>query len=84
MLTLVPTPIGNIGDISLRAIEALSQADTLLCEDTRVTKKLIHILKERYNTPFKAEQNFISLHSHNEKEFIEKLEPSFFENPHEL
>lgn len=79
MLVLVPTPIGNIGDISLRAIEALSSADTLLCEDTRVTKKLIHILKERYNTIFKSEQNFISLHSHNEKEFIEKLEPSFFE-----
>ena len=79
MLSLVPTPIGNIGDISLRAIEALSGADTLLCEDTRVTKKLIHILKERYNTTFKENQNFISLHSHNEKEFIQKLEPSFFE-----
>ncbi|WP_373003034.1 16S rRNA (cytidine(1402)-2'-O)-methyltransferase [Sulfurimonas sp.] len=79
MLTLVPTPIGNIGDISLRAIEALSNADTLLCEDTRVTKKLIHILKERYNTVFKEEQKFISLHSHNEKSFVEKLEPSFFE-----
>ncbi len=79
MLTLVPTPIGNIGDISLRAIEALSGADTLLCEDTRITKKLIHILKERYQTAFKPEQNFISLHSHNEKEFISNLEPSFFE-----
>lgn len=79
MLTLVPTPIGNIGDISLRAIEALSCADTLLCEDTRVTKKLIHILKERYGTAFKEEQNFISLHSHNEKDFIEKLSVSFFE-----
>lgn len=79
MLTLVPTPIGNIGDISLRAIEALSNADTLLCEDTRITKKLIHILKERYETSFKENQNFISLHSHNEKEFIEKLETSFFE-----
>lgn len=79
MLTLVPTPIGNIGDISLRAIEALSEADTLLCEDTRVTKKLIQILKERYNTSFKEEQHFISLHSHNEKEFIDKLTPAFFE-----
>ena len=79
MLSLVPTPIGNIGDISLRAIEVLSDADTLLCEDTRVTKKLIHILKERYNISFKEEQNFISLHSHNEKEFIEKLDTSFFE-----
>ena len=79
MLTLVPTPIGNIGDISLRAIEALSSADILLCEDTRVTKKLIHILKERYNTEFKENQEFISLHSHNEQSFVEKLEPSFFE-----
>ena len=80
MLSLVPTPIGNIGDISLRAIEALSSADILLCEDTRVTKKLIHILKERYNTTFKENQEFISLHSHNEKHFIEKLETSFFES----
>ena len=79
MLSLVPTPIGNIGDISLRAIQALSEAEILLCEDTRVTKKLIHILKERYNTTFKENQEFISLHSHNEKSFVEKLEPSFFE-----
>ncbi len=79
MLQLVPTPIGNIGDISLRAIEALSGADILLCEDTRVTKKLIHILKERYNTVFKENQQFISLHSHNEKSFVQNLEPSFFE-----
>ncbi|MBT5934143.1 16S rRNA (cytidine(1402)-2'-O)-methyltransferase [Sulfurimonas sp.] len=79
MLSLVPTPIGNIGDISLRSITLLSEADILLCEDTRVTKKLIHILKERYNTIFKEDQEFISLHSHNEKDFIEKLSPDFFE-----
>lgn len=80
MLTLVPTPIGNIGDTSLRALEVLSEADVLLCEDTRVTKKLLHILKERY--PFfspKQNQEFISIHSHNEQEFVEKTEPSFFE-----
>lgn len=79
MLTLVPTPIGNIGDITLRAIEALSVAKVLLCEDTRVTKKLIHILKERYNTNFREDQEFISLHSHNEKHFVERLEKQFFE-----
>jgi len=79
LLTLVPTPIGNIGDISLRSIEVLSNAEILLCEDTRVSKKLIHILKERYNTTFKENQEFIPLHSHNEKSFVEKLETSFFE-----
>jgi len=79
LLSLVPTPIGNIGDISLRSIELLSEADILLCEDTRFTKKLLHILKERYNTTFKEDQEFISLHSHNEQAFVEKLEPTFFE-----
>ncbi len=79
MLTLVPTPIGNIADISLRAMDALSQADVLLCEDTRVTKKLLHILQERYNIERK-EQEFISLHSHNEAVFIDRLTPSFFES----
>jgi len=79
LLFLVPTPIGNIGDVSLRAMTALSEADILLCEDTRVTKKLINILKIRYNLIPKENQEFISLHSHNEKDFVEKLEPSFFE-----
>jgi 16S rRNA (cytidine1402-2'-O)-methyltransferase len=79
MLTLVPTPIGNIADISLRAMDALMHADVLLCEDTRVTKKLLHILKERYaKTPEKT-QEFISVHSHSEHRFLEKTEPSFFE-----
>ena len=79
MLSLVPTPIGNIGDISLRAMNALSEADILLCEDTRVTKKLLNILQTRYDFVKKENQEFISLHSHNEKSFVEKLEPSFFE-----
>jgi len=79
LLALIPTPIGNIGDISLRAMQALSDADTLLCEDTRVTKKLLNILKERYSITPKENQKFISLHSHNEKEFIQNCEASFFE-----
>ena len=77
MLTLVPTPIGNIADISLRTIDIFSQADIILCEDTRVTKKLLMLLSERYGLHVKEPQ-FISLHSHNEKEFIEKLDSSFF------
>lgn len=47
MLTLIPTPIGNIYDISLRALVAIKSAKILLCEDTRVAKKLLELLYER-------------------------------------
>lgn len=78
MLSLVPTPIGNIADISLRSLEIFSQADVFLCEDTRVTKRLFHFLKERYALELK-EAKFISLHSHNESEFVASLSPDFFD-----
>lgn len=49
MLLLVPTPLGNLKDITLRSLEALAQADIVLCEDTRVAKRLYTLLYDRFS-----------------------------------
>ena len=68
-LYLVATPIGNLEDITLRAIRVLKQADLIACEDTRQTQKLLN--HYGINTPT------ISYHEHNEAargaELVEKL-----------
>jgi 16S rRNA (cytidine1402-2'-O)-methyltransferase len=62
----------------MRSLKLLSTCDVVLCEDTRVTKKLINLLKERFSIDIDIKE-YISLHSHNEKAFIEKLTPDFFD-----
>jgi 16S rRNA (cytidine1402-2'-O)-methyltransferase len=59
-LYLVPTPIGNLADMSLRAVQVLSLVDRLACEDTRVTGGLLRLLG--------LECRMLALHEHNEAE----------------
>ena len=59
-LYVVATPIGNLMDISFNAIKILKRSDIVLCEDTRVSKKLLN----RYNINYKK---LISNHKFNEK-----------------
>lgn len=65
---LIATPIGNIADITLRAIDVLKSANIIACEDTRVTKKLLTLL----NLPLK-DKKFIPLHDHNEADTLQKV-----------
>ena len=67
MVTFTPTPIGNLKDISQRALEALNDAEIIFCEDTRVTKKLLNLYNISLN------KTFISMHSHNEDKIISSL-----------
>lgn len=65
---IVATPIGNISDISARAVEVLREADTIACEDSRVAKKLLSLL----GIP-SAAKNFIKLEDHTEAVQADKV-----------
>lgn len=65
MLYLVPTPIGNLKDITFRAVEVLQEVDFILCEDTRTSSKLLqHYNIKKPLTPY---------HQHNEHKVVEHL-----------
>ena len=64
-LYVVPTPIGNLGDITIRAIEILKNSDYILCEDTRVSKKLFD--------KYEIKSKLISYHKFNEKKNLNKI-----------
>jgi 16S rRNA (cytidine1402-2'-O)-methyltransferase len=73
-LVLVSTPIGNLKDVSIRAIETLSAVDAILCEDTRTSGVLLHAhgIKTR----------LIALHEHNEESRIPGLISAMREGAH--
>ncbi len=73
MVYFIPTPIGNLEDISLRSLNLLMRVPYIFCEDTRVTKKLLSLLEQRYNLK-NSPKKYISFHSHNENEVINNLD----------
>lgn len=64
-LFIVATPIGNLGDITQRALRVLREVDLIACEDTRHTRKLLN--------HFGIDKKTISYHEHNERERAEEL-----------
>ena len=72
MLTLLPTPIGNLEDITYRSIETLKRATLILAEDTRVSKRLLFLLQEKFSIEF-GKKEYISFNEHNGAKKIDAL-----------
>jgi 16S rRNA (cytidine1402-2'-O)-methyltransferase len=66
MLYICATPIGNLKDITLRAVEVLASSDIILCEDTRISKTLLAQQNIKVN-------RLVALHEHNENEVAAKV-----------
>lgn len=62
---VIATPLGNLGDVTLRALETLKRVDTILCEDTRRTSKMLSV--------FKINKPLLSYHHHSKEGRIEQI-----------
>lgn len=78
MVYFIPTPIGNLDDISVRSLKLLAECKTLFCEDTRITKKLLTLLSDKHRVTFHVER-FISMHSHNEQSVLNEIDSAVFQ-----
>src|SRR3989344_1961931 len=65
ILYIVATPIGNLADITLRALETLKSVDVILCEDTRVSKKLLD--------HYQIKKPLISYHHHSDARKVNEI-----------
>lgn len=73
-INVIATPIGNLGDISARALEELRSADVILCEDTRVTRNLL--------TRYEIDVPMMSYHQHSDLSKVEKIIEMLREGKH--
>jgi 16S rRNA (cytidine1402-2'-O)-methyltransferase len=64
-LYIVATPIGNLGDMTLRGLETLKMVDVILCEDTRVTSKLL--------AHFEISKPLVSYHHHSDEKKVQEI-----------
>ncbi len=64
-LYIIATPLGNLGDITLRALETLKKVDTILCEDTRRTSKML--------SAYEISKPLLSYHHHSKESKIDKI-----------
>ncbi|MFN2167496.1 MAG: 16S rRNA (cytidine(1402)-2'-O)-methyltransferase, partial [Anaerolineae bacterium] len=71
MLYICATPIGNLGDVTLRVLDVLRAVDVIACEDTRRTR----VLLDRYDIKARV----VSFHGHNEEERVAALLPRLLE-----
>ena len=74
MLSVVPTPIGNLKDITLRALEVLKSVDGILCEDTRQTQKLLR--------HYEIQKPLFSFHEHSSKSKLDNVLDRLREGEH--
>jgi 16S rRNA (cytidine1402-2'-O)-methyltransferase len=74
MLYIVPTPVGNLGDITLRSLEVLKSVDVILAEDTRTSSKLL----QHYN----ISKPISPYHQHNEHKIVQHISDQLIAEKH--